>query len=100
MIGNGFRVGDSVSWRSQAGGYWKEKVGVVVFVVPAGVPPHHVLRSSDDFHGDFALGGRDHETYLVQIGKSKNLYWPRVSALNPCFPAQPVCRADAVLRME
>ena len=73
-----FRLGDKVQWRSQAGGYTVDKVGVVVAIVPAGADPWECLPPGTS--GDFGFS-RDHESYLVMRGKRPKLYWPRVTAL-------------------
>jgi hypothetical protein len=71
------QVGDTVGWKSQAGGYWKEKTGTIVAVVPA-------KRFANDFVPEgfkvdsSSLMYRDHESYLVQVGKSKKI------VLAPC----------------
>ncbi len=74
-------VGDDVIWTSQAGGRSKQKIGVVVKVVPPNTHPRDVLVGSD-FSVDAGSLGRDHESYLVQVGRHKRLYWPLVSKLN------------------
>jgi hypothetical protein len=65
-----FSVRDRVSWRSQAGGHWKQKAGTVVEVVPA----HKIPR-------DKGFGSsRHHESYIVSVLHSPNAkperYWP------------------------
>lgn len=70
----GFKVGDHVTWRSQAAGTWKKKTGVVVQVVPPKVQPSKVRTGA--FY-------RKAESYVVHIpnrGKG-TYYWPLVSAL-------------------
>jgi hypothetical protein len=78
---NGFNVGDTVRWRSQAAGSQKEKVGRVVEIVMAGSKPSN--RGSS-----FAYGGgmnRNHDSYVVEVqqGQKKRplYYWPRVNKL-------------------
>jgi hypothetical protein len=72
-----FKNGDKVKWSSSAQGSWKEKTGVVVTVVQAGVSPKLVGSGWP----------REHESYVVEVaqgttGKAKpKLYWPRVTAL-------------------
>ena len=74
------KIGDKVSWVSQSGGYTKEKQGVVVAIVPkntaVGLPEGYTANSSAGYGGC-----RDHESVLVQVGTSRRLYWPRMSAL-------------------
>lgn len=82
------KVGDVVSWESQASGAVKKKTGVIVAVVPA---KHNARIILGDFKDcQWAWGGgfsRNHESYLVSVktGKSeeakKTIYWPRVSSL-------------------
>ncbi|NDY89746.1 hypothetical protein [Ideonella livida] len=76
-----FKVGDSVSWSSQAQGSTKQKFGEVVAVVPVrGAIP-------DGFQITGAGSPRDHESYIVAVKSGKTdkaklkLYWPRVNAL-------------------
>lgn len=73
------QTGATVKWTSQAQGYERTKEGVVVAVVPAGERPESLVPAGSQLR----LPGspRAHESYLVQVGKSKTLYWPRVSAL-------------------
>lgn len=75
-----FKVGMKVQWSSQAGGFSKVKHGVIKFVVPSDQVPAEVLRDTN-FHCDAGLIPRGHESYLVQVGKSVNLSWPRVTHL-------------------
>lgn len=79
-------AGSKVKWASQAQGHHKEKVGVVVQVVPAGERPNRE-RFLDLYKGAGVGCGRNHESYVVAVptgkkgmGKPKH-YWPRVSAL-------------------
>lgn len=88
MIG----LGSMVRWRSQAAGSWKEKIGKVVTVVPAGCDlSRERLNATAEQLGidvktpDCPGMARDHESYLVLVsrgGKKKPaLYWPLVSKL-------------------
>lgn len=85
-----FKVGDRVTWSSQAGGFTAEKTGVVVALVPAGRGateslPYELKRMALPRRYDG--WPRDHESYVikVKVGKMDNalpvLYWPRVSGL-------------------
>ena len=87
-----FKVGDRVSWSSQAGGFIKVKYGDVVAVVPARAPPGPHRAAVVERLGcgiDRCDGGglmRRHESYLVLVaaggGKARpKLYWPVVSRL-------------------
>jgi hypothetical protein len=78
------KVNDKFRWESQAGGYRKSKVGCVVAVVPADVAPWHCVP--EGMHLDGPGMARNHESYLVQVGTSKKLYWPRLSALRQVTP--------------
>lgn len=62
----GLRIGQTVTWTSNA----KAKTGEIVEVVPSGEVPKVKDASSP----------RDHISYVVQVGKVR--YWPRVSLLN------------------
>lgn len=72
-----FKVGDKVSWRSQAAGNYATKVGKITKVVPAGVRPIEDI-------GGCGLS-RKHESYIVKAeasstGRTRS-YWPLVSLL-------------------
>lgn len=67
------KAGDKVTWRSQAGGSWKEKTGEIIYVVPAGRLPRSEWHQAD------TCLPRNHESYIVKVGR--RTYWPRVSAL-------------------
>jgi hypothetical protein len=70
MTSNGFLIGDQVTWKSQAGGFWKEKTGTIVEIVP----PKQIPKLKG-----VGLMGRGLESYVVQVGNKK--YWPVVSTL-------------------
>ncbi len=72
-------LGKTVEWTSQAGGRSKTKRGTVVAVVLPGGHPKDYIGSGHTV--DAGSLGRDHESYLVQVGRSKRLYWPLVSKL-------------------
>lgn len=78
-----FSVGDTVTWTSQAGGRSKTKTGEVVAVVPHRRPLHSLQMADTSWKmshlGIYSM--RDYESYLVQVGKSKRLYWPLVKYL-------------------
>lgn len=74
-----FSAGQIVKWGSQAGGSFKEKMGVVEVIVPAGMDPTKLTPELDN-----PGLARDHTSYLVRVpGKRSKgkLYWPRVLAL-------------------
>lgn len=78
-----FKLGDEVSWESQANGGMTKKIGNVVEVIPAGVPVSMSIFKT------LSGGGspRNHESYVVCVGAKPGsraqpkYYWPRVSAL-------------------
>jgi len=76
---NKFQIGDTVIWTSQAGGKSKTKTGKVIAIAPAQralsllIPEGFTCRALEGF--------RLHESYLIQVGKSKRLYWPLVKYL-------------------
>jgi hypothetical protein len=65
-----FHYGDTVCWKSSG----IEKCGEVVTFIPAGDLP-----SKWGDHVKDATSPRDHDSYVVRVGKK--LYWPRVSGL-------------------
>lgn len=72
------KIGDTVEWTSQAGGYSKTKRGVIVAVVRANQSPMCV----GTFRGlDVSGMPRPHESYIVRTGPRGGFYWPRVSQL-------------------
>ncbi len=73
-------AGRVVMWTSQAGGRTKTKTGTIMKVVPPNTHPRDALVGTA-FSVDAGSLGRDHESYLVQVGHSKHLYWPLVSKL-------------------
>ena len=91
-----FGIGDRVTWESQSAGYSKKKSGVVVAVVPPRqfvnycIPCGFLLKS---------IPGkpRPHESYLIRVGASASLYWPRVAMLNKEADAGAWIRCDEKL---
>lgn len=77
------KVGDEVTWTSQAGGYTRTKRGTIVAVVPARRDPRGYIPRGRRLDGPGLP--RDHESYLVDAGRH-GLYWPRVSALKAVGP--------------
>ena len=75
-----FTVGDKVTWTSQAGGVAKTKTGVVVAVLPDMAEPTEYLPLGTVIDGPG--WPRRHESYFVQIGRRKHLFWPRVCHLS------------------
>lgn len=85
-----FKLGDRVTWESQATGSWKEKTGTVIKVVLAGESVEPRMLTSSGARSAFGYGSpRNHESYIVSVpqgktGKAKPvLYWPVVSKLRP-----------------
>jgi len=86
------KVESKVSWSSQAQGYWVEKKGTVLAVVPAGKRVYDVLdgltpgpvRDTYNVQAiDPRTSARKVESYIIEVaakGKPK-LYWPMPSAL-------------------
>lgn len=77
----GFKVGDSATWTSQAAGRTVTKTGVVEQVVRAGASPDRE-RFPQLYRGPGVGMPRDHESYVVRV-KGRGLYWPRSKALKP-----------------
>lgn len=78
------KLGQTVAWRSQAAGSWRDKQGAIVEVVPAGAQPSKMPGAG---------WGRQRESYVVKVGS--RLYWPHVGALKlvatEAAPACPTC---------
>lgn len=73
-----FKVGDQVTWTSQAGGSTTTKTGEVTEVVPANEHPKTKIK-------DMGFR-RDHESYVVRASKTTDrkrmaFYWPLVKNL-------------------
>lgn len=90
------KVGQKVSWRSQASGYWKEKRGEVYLMIP----PGRTLRDAIDIALEFKHlnpaayelqtnawdTGRKHWSALIKVepqhkSQKIKLYWPRIGLL-------------------
>lgn len=85
-----FKVGDKVTWTSQASGFAKEKTGTIVMIVPENTYFLKIEKELQNLGKKFSskYGGgfsRDHESYAVFVptpsGKSNHLYWPVVDKL-------------------
>lgn len=76
-----FKLDQRVHWFSRGGSSYCTKEGVIEYVVAASqILPRELAKEAD------AYGlPRDHESYLVRVGKSDKrkgkLYWPRVKDL-------------------
>lgn len=89
MVDVVFKLGDSVTWDSQAGGSFREKTGVIVEVIPPKGKFSNAIREKylDLFKGAGVGFPRPEVSYIVAVpqgktGKAKpKHYWPRTSAL-------------------
>ena len=75
-----FQVHDKVVWTSESQAHRTTKTGVIVAIVSTDRDPYLVLPRGYSTCGQFGMP-RNHTSYLVQVGNSKRLYWPRVSQL-------------------
>lgn len=92
MAAPAFDRGDLVRWTSQARGTERHHVGVVVLVLPGGVPIGALLDGLASRYSLRAMhrasGVRPERSYLVALvgqrgaGKAR-LHWPRASLLAP-----------------
>ena len=76
-----FALNDAVVWSSQANGHVREKVGIIVQVVPAMERPDRKRFASLD-RGSSECQGRDHVSYVVLVD-GRRAYWPRAASLRP-----------------
>ena len=82
MASEVFGIGTVVTWRSQAQGSAKTKVGTIIEVVPPDTRP-----ATEGRPGLKGCGfGRNHISYVVEVAtgkqkQGKRHYWPVVSAL-------------------
>ncbi len=88
---SGLQINDEVTWKSQAGGFWKTKTGTVVAVVPPRVSPLRVFPEEyKPPRVDGVWATRDHESYLVYVrGQGRRLYWPRINELEIIDKGEP-----------
>jgi hypothetical protein len=89
-----FKIGDRVSWTSQAAGCYTSKTGYVSEVIPAKTSPRKFFekfeRDQERYHmvsGSSYCLARKMESYIVLVdggpkGK-KMVYWPAPSRLKP-----------------
>lgn len=80
------KVGDAVTWSSQAGGSTKIKVGVIEQVVAPKTYPDRE-RFPQLYRGSGVGLCREHVSYVVRVpGKTPKsagtLYWPRAASLS------------------
>jgi hypothetical protein len=73
-----YDLNQTVRWTSQAQGFAKTKVGVIVEVVPSGQLPDHDKFLSL-YRGSGVGAPRNHTSYVVKVGSK--IYWPRASKL-------------------
>lgn len=84
-----FKLGDTVTWTSQANAGYKRKTGKIIVILPANSKPYSFISEEIFFKYNCAAVDprslpRNHRSYLVSIenGNAKpKLYWPRVSLL-------------------
>ncbi|MDN7577451.1 hypothetical protein QZM25_33080 [Burkholderia contaminans] len=86
MVGE-FKVGDKVTWVSQAGGHTKVKSGVVEEIVKPGARPSREAFESL-YTGNGIGAPRNHQSYVVRVpgatAKAAGaVYWPRAASLQP-----------------
>ena len=93
-----FRIGDHVTWASQANGVTRIKTGIIVGVIPPETVLWRFLQRHDASLScydqspiDARSGSRLEVSYLVavtmqtrtgKIVKRQRLYWPRVTSLH------------------
>jgi len=75
-----FKVGDMVQWDSQSSGYVRHKIGTIVAVVPPKCDPDSFIPEGLCSNSQFGFA-RKHTSYLVRVGNSGLVYWPRVKNL-------------------
>ena len=65
-----FKLGDVVTWKSQANASWIEKTGTVGEVVPAGSLPDRA-RFKALYVGSGIGSTRNHESYVISLFTGK-----------------------------
>lgn len=81
------KVGDTVTWVSQAMGCEKEKVGIIIAMIPANHRAmQHIPKSAKASHIKFDTDVSRYERVLVEVSAGKNgnikhYYCPQKSAL-------------------
>jgi hypothetical protein len=87
-----FKRGDLVQWSSQGRGSWRHHTGIVVLVLPGGVPIESVWSRMATTYSMRAMlrsrGSRPEKSYLVaRLGArgvdKAPLHWPHASLLKP-----------------
>lgn len=82
--------GTRVEWDSQAGGYWKRKVGVVIAYVPAGEDAVKVLRDADESGRVMGQRVSAVNRYLVRVQagpRAVRYYTPIANIVRPVTEA-------------
>ena len=86
---NEIEKGDKVRWKSPAMGIGREKIGVVLEVIPSGVDVKQFIPSGakkSHIKFDTAISKNDRALVVVAAGKNGNIrhyYTPRLSVLEP-----------------
>ena len=86
---NEIEKGDKVRWKSPAMGIGREKIGVVLKVIPSGVNAKQFIPSGakkSHIIFDTAISKHDRALVAVAAGKDGNIrhyYTPRLSVLEP-----------------
>lgn len=78
------QLDDTVEWVSQAAGYTRTKVGVVVGLVPVGHLPDRD-RFPSLYRGSGVGMSRDHVSYVVKV-TGRGVYWPIAKKLRKVQP--------------
>ena len=82
-----FQVGNMVRWKSQSGGFSKEKIGEIVAELPHDTSPDQKAFPDLYPRGPNSCGyGRPYESYVVKVGNRH--YWPRASLLELQGPSE------------
>jgi hypothetical protein len=74
-----FKLGDEVIWSSQSAGYTKVKRGRVAAIVGRDCDPRLCVPEGLILKNPGIP--RKRRSYLIQVGKSKRLYWPNAKYL-------------------
>ena len=79
-----FNLCDKVTWNSSASGSMVTKTGEIVAVIPAHSHPTDGAENRYGYQNRtiHLVQARDHESYLVRVGKRHRLYWPVVNKLH------------------
>lgn len=73
-----FKTGEEVTWKSQAKGVMKVKVGKVLAILEPGQLPETLgFKNNKTLRG--AKSPREVVSYIIQVGNT--VYWPKVKGL-------------------